>query len=318
MSRIRIWAETLVFPLVILGTMIPAGVLLARVPEAWPASLQGAYETIVVMGVITVSFFAQLGLQRWLPHREDWTHWKSDFPVDLVHLFFSNGLASSLARAAFLPLAIAGHGLVTSSFGGVPWPTDWPWVLQLALALIIGDLGIYWMHRLAHEWMPLWRLHALHHSSEHMSLFASVRIHPLQIPLNWVTQTGPLVLLGAPPEVLALHALFTAVHGQLQHANIAQRLGIFSYVFATVEAHRWHHSTDLDEGHTNYGNNLMVWDHVFGTFHLPGGEPAEVGIGDVTVPRNVFSHMATPWLLERWTTPLTVVEEEPEDPVLAK
>ncbi|MEO0604693.1 MAG: sterol desaturase family protein [Myxococcota bacterium] len=318
MQRIRIWAETLVFPLVILGTMVPAAMLLAEGNAGWPEMLKGYYETIVVMSTITISFFLQLGLQRVLPYREDWTNWKSDLPVDLVHLFFSNGLASSLARAAFLPLAIWGHTVVTSSFGVVPWPTEWPWVFQLALALVIGDLGIYWLHRLAHEWMPLWRLHALHHSSEHMSLLASVRIHPLQIPLNWVTQTGPLVLLGAPPEVLALHALFTAVHGQLQHTNVGQRLGFLSYIFATVEAHRWHHSTDLEEGHTNYGNNVLIWDHLFGTFYLPGGEPEAVGIGDVSYPRNVFSHLASPWLLDRWTAPLTVVDDEAEEPVPAK
>jgi len=329
-QRIRIWAETLVFPLVILGTMVPAGVLLAQGADAWVATFQGwsgpgllggaaalaawtldlgYFETIVVMGTICVSFFAQLALQRALPFREEWQNWKPDLGVDIVHLFFSNGLATSLARAALLPLAIAGHELVLATFGGVPWPTGWPWVLQLALAVIIGDFGIYWMHRLAHEWMPLWRLHALHHSSETMSLMASVRIHPLQMPLNWLTQTAPLVLLGAGPEVLALHVLFTAIHGQLQHANVAQRLGVLSYVFATAEAHRWHHSTDMDEGHTNYGNNIMLWDHLFGTFYLPGGAPAEVGIGDVQYPRNVFSHLASPWLLERWTTPLSVVEE---------
>ncbi|MEN0066270.1 MAG: sterol desaturase family protein [Myxococcota bacterium] len=335
MQRIRWWAETLVFPSIILGTMVPAGVLLTQGAPAWVTAFQGwagpglggqlaafaawlldlgYFETIVVMGTIFVSFSLQLGLQRWLPYRPDWRNWKPDLAVDLVHMFFSNGLGTSLARAAFLPLAIAGHAWVTSSFGGVPWPVDWPWVVQLALALVIGDLGIYWLHRLSHEWMPLWRLHALHHSSEHMSLLASVRIHPLQMPLNWLTQTAPLVFLGAGPEILALHTLFTAVHGQLQHANIAQRLGPLSYIFATVEAHRWHHSTDLDEGHTNYGNNILLWDHLFGTFHLPGGEPDEVGIG-VSYPRNVFLHLASPWLLDRWSAPLV---DESEEQVPAK
>ena len=330
MQRIRLWAETLVFPLVILGAMVPAGVLLAQGASPWVATFEawsgpglwgqlarfaawlldlGYFETVVVMGIICTSFFVQLGMQRLMPYRADWQHWRPDLGVDLVHLFFSNGLATSLGRAALLPIAIAGHGFV-ASLGVTTWPSELPWAVQLAIALVIGDLGIYWLHRLAHEWEPLWKLHALHHSSEHMSLLASVRIHPLQIPLNWATQTMPLVFLGAGPEILALHALFTAVHGQLQHANIAQRPGWFSWIFATVEAHRWHHSTDMDEGHTNYGNNVLVWDHIFGTFYLPGGEPTRVGIGDLSFPRNVFSHLASPWLLERWSR-----EEASDSPV---
>ena len=58
----------------------------------------------------------------------------------------------------------------------------------------------------------------------------------------------------------------TAFIGMLTHCNVEMRFGPLSWWFNTPELHRWHHSRDLSEGNKNYGENLMVWDHLFGTF----------------------------------------------------
>ncbi len=59
------------------------------------------------------------------------------------------------------------------------WPTALPLVLQLVLALIIGDLGAYWFHRACHGTTLLHRLHELHHAAE--------RNHPQSLTGNHVS-----------------------------------------------------------------------------------------------------------------------------------
>ena len=88
-----------------------------------------------------------------------------------------------------------------------------------------------------------------------------------------------ILLLGAPKDVMIMVSAITAFVGILTHANVEMRCGILSYVFNTPELHRWHHSKVLAEGNRNYGENLMLFDQLFGTFFLPSRRPpADIGI----------------------------------------
>ena len=55
---------------------------------------------------------------------------------------------------------------------------------------LLGDLLIYWGHRLQHHSALLWRFHAVHHSAEHLDWLAAHREHPpagrheLAVPLG--------------------------------------------------------------------------------------------------------------------------------------
>jgi hypothetical protein len=84
-------------------------------------------------------------------------------------------------------------------------------------------------------------------------------------PTDW-----PLLLLGVPAEVLALRFVMGRVIGRFQHCNLDVRLGPLDYLFSSPLNHRWHHSRDLAEAAHNYGGDVIVWDHVFRTFYLPG------------------------------------------------
>ncbi len=65
-----------------------------------------------------------------------------------------------------------------------------------------------------------------------------------------------------------------------QHANLDARHGPLNYLLSTNELHRWHHSTVSHEANRNYGNALILWDLVFGTFKYHKGEnaPQQVGL----------------------------------------
>jgi ornithine lipid hydroxylase len=198
----------------------------------------------------------------------------------------------------------AGGGLVAGGLSGLLgaslWPSGWPLMAQLGLALLIAELTQYWLHRLQHEVDPLWRFHAVHHAAPRLYWLNAARFHPVDIWLLYVVGYAPLVALGCPAEVIGLFALFDAVFGMLQHANIDVRLGPLNWIFSAAEPHRWHHSRTLAEANSNYGSNLIVWDLVFGTYLLPPDRqpPTDIGIADLPrFPSRYLAQLAAPF---RW------------------
>jgi sterol desaturase/sphingolipid hydroxylase (fatty acid hydroxylase superfamily) len=176
------------------------------------------------------------------------------------------------------------------------WPHEWPWALQLALGLVLGELGAYAQHRLCHASELFWRVHAMHHSPDRLYLLASGRNHPLNVLLAFLGQTAPLILLGAGAPILALHAVFTAIVGYLQHSNLDADPGPLRWVVATNTHHRWHHSRDMVESNTNFGNNLIVWDRLFGTCFEPADRaPRRSGVDGLAMPTSYLGQLASPF-----------------------
>ena len=166
---------------------------------------------------------------------------------------------------------------------------------------MLGELGQYWVHRLQHETDLLWRIHALHHSAPRLYWLNAARFHPFDIGLNAIAANFVLILLGAGLDVLVLWLLFSAIHGIFQHANIPVRIGPLNWLFSMTELHRWHHSRLVEESNRNYGQNLIVWDVVFGTRFLPADrEPSrDIGLSDLPAfPMRYLAQLASPF---RWS-----------------
>ena len=91
-----------------------------------------------------------------------------------------------------------------------------------------------------------------------------------------------MVLLGAGTDILALLTVHIVVHGLFQHCNVDYKVGPLNYVFSLGELHRWHHSKTIEESNTNYGNNVIFWDLVFGSWFHPKDRmpPADIGLVD--------------------------------------
>ena len=122
-------------------------------------------------------------------------------------------LAAGVAVAAWLSRAV----------GGACWPTTWPLVAQLGLALAIAEFPQYWLHRWQHEYDLLWRFHATHHSAPRLYWLNAARFHPVDIALLFVAGYLPLVALGCPEPVIVLYALFDAVFGARVWDNLNER-----------------------------------------------------------------------------------------------
>jgi sterol desaturase/sphingolipid hydroxylase (fatty acid hydroxylase superfamily) len=251
-------------------------------------------------GVAGVGFFLLcalfLGLERWRPWRRAWQHGWSDLRVDLPLILLA-APAGLLVREAETLARHLDLGL---------WPTRWPLLAQAVLALLVGDLVRYAFHRAEHSWLPLWRIHATHHSAERLYCINGPRLHPIEVALSGALQTVPLAVLGARGEALALQLLLTLAIGRFQHCNIALSLGPLDYVFSAPAPHRWHHARDARTARCNYGGDVLVWDHLFGTFFLPRDrEPGDrIGIeGGESFPRGLLGVLASPFTWRGFRAP---------------
>ncbi|RXK83255.1 sterol desaturase family protein [Filimonas effusa] len=140
-------------------------------------------------------------------------------------------------------------------------PHWYTWVLLFLLT----DLVWYWYHRLAHEINLFWAVHVVHHQSEDFNYTVSARITVFQAvvrSLFWAV----LPLIGFPPEMITLFLLIHGLYPFFIHTQTIGRLGWLEYVLVTPSHHRVHHASNDEYLDKNYGDVLIIWDKLFGTF----------------------------------------------------
>lgn len=246
---------------------------------------------------LLVCAVAVLLLERLLPYRRAWLHVQhGDLGVDVLHTLINQGVMVNLVGAA-LTTALAGStGWVGERLGFSLWPHHWPLLAQLVLMTVISDFGAYWYHRLAHQTPWLWRFHAVHHSAPRLYFLNVTRTHPVESCLLSIPVTVPFIVMGTNAETIALYFTGTVVLGLLQHCNIDVRLGVLNRVFSVAELHRWHHSKLIAESDNNFGNNLIIWDMVFGTYLNPKDrEVGDLGLLNPDYPRGYRAQLAAPF-----------------------
>lgn len=183
------------------------------------------------------------------------------------------------------------------------WPSALHPVLQVFLLLLTMDFFRYWYHRWMHRVPLMWRWHSVHHSSARMYWFNGVRSHPLEGFVQELLWVVPYTLIQAPAEIVFVAGLVSRVIGRFQHTNVDARLGPLEYVFSAPDNHRYHHSKIAAVGNRNYGGDFIVWDLLFGTFHLPRGQrPSDdIGIGALPdYPQSWLGLMLAPFDNRLW------------------
>ena len=274
------------FPIVFGGAM---GIAIVGMDRGWDPIW-------TAMGLTGAVVLLLLLLEHVHPYQRDWLRSHGDLRTDLIHNLVNFWIPEVYAVLFVGAFAAAGAWL-SNAVGASLWPMAWPLVAQLLLALVIGELGTYWIHRLMHEHEFLWRFHAAHHSAPRLYWLNAARFHPIDLFGQQFLAMTPLVLLGADTRVIALHTLFTAIHGLFQHCNVDIRLGPLNWFFSMAELHRWHHSKRLEEANTNYGANIIWWDIVFRSRCLPTDRepPSEIGIESLPdFPGGYWAHLMSP------------------------
>jgi hypothetical protein len=74
------------------------------------------------------------------------------------------------------------------------------------------------------------------------------------------------------------------------------RYGWLNYIVGSAETHRWHHARDPRTAACNFSNTTIVWDLVFGTWHLPRDRAIDdIGIMDREYPKGFLRQMLVPF-----------------------
>jgi sterol desaturase/sphingolipid hydroxylase (fatty acid hydroxylase superfamily) len=182
--------------------------------------------------------------------------------------------------------------------------------------ILVGIDAMNWLAHVAnHRSVSLWRLHALHHSQEDMSVFTTFRTHPL-VHATYLGALLPALILGASGAVPAIALIVYGCLVALPHANLGWRLGPLGRVFVSPAYHRLHHARDAIDprGTVNFGFVLVCWDQLARLALFPTtGPPIATGLAGRTVPveqaasgrgtvRLVGAQLGQPF---RWTSSMT-------------
>ena len=195
--------------------------------------------------------------------------------------FFDDFAMYTIAQNYILSIIIFG-GIInfldnTTGISRLQLLANIPIWAQLIFFVVTHDLYIYWMHRWMHNNKWLWRLHEAHHSPKKVDWLSGSRSHPLEILLNQTIEFAPIILLGAPVEVVAYKGLISEVLGTYIHCNVDIQSGCLQKIINGPEMHRWHHSTGKGRNR-NFATKFAFWDWMFGTAYLPDIKVDEYGL----------------------------------------
>lgn len=134
------------------------------------------------------------------------------------------------------------------------------------ILLLLGiDFIFYWVHRWGHEINILWAAHSPHHSAEEMNFFVAIRASVTQRLCSFLF-FWPLALVGFQPKHIYAVSVIHLFIAFLHHTEYIRRLGWFEKYFTTPSHHRVHHGVNFPYLDKNYGEFLIIWDKMFGTF----------------------------------------------------
>ena len=200
-----------------------------------------------------------------------------------VAVFF---LLTPLMDSMFGALRVIGFSPLQLD-GLLPGVTDIPWV-SLLIYLVVFDFVDYWIHRGQHHFEWWWKLHALHHSQQQMTMWTDNRNHLLDDVLRDIILVVVAQCIGvAPTQFIAIVAI-TQLSESFQHANLRMWFGsIGERLWISPRFHRRHHSIGIGHetvqppkggtldhpadarkvvlGGHNFGVLLPWWDMLMGT-----------------------------------------------------
>lgn len=168
--------------------------------------------------------------------------------------------------------------IATLGFGPVGW----------LIAFLAYDLAWYIDHRIAHRTGLFWAFHHVHHSSNEYNMTVASRGFVLDNTLLTRPFFFVLPVLGMSPLHLLVVKLVTNVYGIAQHTRLVPKLPVLDAVLATPSNHRVHHGSDEKYLDRNYGEVLILWDRLFGTYQREEEEPT-YGVVDRLESYNVVT-----------------------------
>jgi lathosterol oxidase len=262
------------------------------------------YETHGYLGLdwfvldVLMSAIVFIFLEKIVPRIREQAILRPDFWHDGRYFIFNH-----LAISIFLFIgAVAVPSLFswTINAGLQAWFRGLPGVVQFVVIMITADLVEYAIHRAMHEVPWLWKIHAVHHSVEHMDWLAGSRLHILEPLVTRALVLLPAFILGADQTPLLCYIVFAGFQAGLAHSNFGLNFGPLKYVFNTPQFHHWHHSSERAAVDTNYAAHLPLIDRLFGTYHMPPDQwPQTYGVIGDPLPKGMVRQFFYPFRRKR-------------------
>lgn len=232
-------------------------------------------------------------LEKIFPKYKEQAILRPEWQLDLLYF--------SVNHLIFAVLLLIGNYFTSTVFGWAAsadvqeFIQSLPLAAQVIILVLCADFVLYWSHRMFHENPRLWRIHAVHHSVEHMDWLAGSRNHIMQTIVDRSIAMIPLYLLGPDKAALDIYVVFAGLQAVLVHANLGIPFGPLKYIICTPQYHHWHHSSEAPAIDTNYAVHMPIFDMIFGTYHMPSKHwPAHYGT-TIRLPRTYIKQFLYPF-----------------------
>ena len=241
--------------------------------DVQPRELSLGIDWLILAFLLSVFFF--MTLEKLFPKYRNQVILRKEWGLDLFYFCFNHLALSAILLYANYHVT---HFDWAVNISFQQWVQSLSVIVQVVAIIICADFVLYWEHRLFHEVKVLWPVHAVHHSVETMDWLAGSRGHFIQVFSERAMVLVPLYLLGADRAALDIYVSFAALQAILIHCNTNIKFGWLKYIFVTPQFHHWHHSSEKPAIDTNYSAHLVLFDRLFGTYHMPNKHwPAEYG-----------------------------------------
>jgi len=268
----------------------------AAILAFWALAPQAWVDTWWVITAVGLVALASVQLMEWVHERhEGWRIDRREFLTDLFYVVLGLTAISKVTEyLADTPLGKAKEALGIST----PWLAELPFLVQVAIVMLLIEFGQYWMHRWMHNNAFLWSTHAPHHHITQLNAMKGYVGNPIELFLISLSVIA-LLDFDKAPMFAAFNSLGAISY--YAHANVrADPPKWFSFFFTTIRHHSLHHTAlSFEDTRCNYGNCIILFDRMFGTYRE--GESSLVGQDDrkrLSI-KEQFLFPLRPWLERR-------------------
>ena len=175
----------------------------------------------------------------------------------------SSGLTNTSKDAIKFGVVLIGYSSLVENMTIYKVENLW---IAIPIAFLVQDFSGYWLHRMNHRVNIFWNRHVIHHSSEEFNLSCGLRQSISVIFKFSAVLFIPAAIMGIDPMIFAV---LGPIHLFMQfwyHTRLIGKMGVLEHIIVTPSHHRVHHAINPEYIDRNYGQILIIWDRMFGTF----------------------------------------------------
>jgi len=227
---------------------------------SWIQAETGAYWCVATLAFLGVAMWESVRARRTLLVPAG-RRWRNHGVVYLATILTAMAVYRTSPILVAAAVQSSPYGLLMR--GWIPVAVRW------VMAILLLDLLRYAIHRAFHSVGFLWRVHRLHHSDPDFDVSTGFRNHPLELLVVQGIYLGAVAVLAAPPGAVVAAELSGVFQTFFSHANahLPEWLDeAVRRVWITPDMHRIHHSQELAEEQSNFGEVFPWWDRLFGSY----------------------------------------------------